>query len=298
MSKYKKNERNLTADNADGRGFLWRFCAFACPKCCAYSCRRAREYLLVAVILYGSVLISSAKAGTLDIGAELASLHYKEPGLMREDGILAGIYARYSGMLITNFTGNILLSCTGGSVKYDGSTMAGIPIETNSSDYLLNLRALLEYQIQFITPFTGISIRFLDDDLASGSSYGYERQTIYLYSPLGMKISGTFGNNWTLGAQGEYDLFWAGLNRNLDYPLTTGTATIELRQRSGYGMQTSVFLQHPISKTFGLSMEIFLRYWNIDTSDSVLVYDPTAVYALFEPANECMVYGLRAGMLW
>ena len=254
--------------------------------------------MVAIAILYPCILTSPATAGTLEAGAELDWLQYKEPGVMKEDGFLIGGFAAYSVMPITNLTCRLFFSCTAGSLRYDGSTMDNTPLEVDTPNYLLRLRALLGYQILFITPFTGLAVRLLNDDLSSNYSGGYERQTTYLYSPAGIEVRGTFGNNWTLGVRGEYDFFWGGLNRNLDYPLAYGKTDIELHQHSGYGIHGAFFVKHPLSKSLDLSVETIFQYWDIDKSDSVLVYYPDAVYELFEPANQCTLYGLRAGLCW
>ena len=255
--------------------------------------------IFLSALVFTICCIPSAQARNIDIGGEIEWFQYKEPGIMKAEGLLGGAYATYDEIFTNHVALNIFLSCAGGFLHYDGKTMEGTPVEVDTPNILIHLRTLLGYEISCLRPFTGIGIRFLDDDLSYESDYGYERQTTYFYSPFGMEIRKTFGNNWTIKARGEYDIFWAGLNRNVDYPLSSGNTTIELNQDSGYGVQALCSLTHPISTSVKLVIETFFRYWDIDQSDSEFIYaQNNMIYEFFEPANRCAVYGLHAGIQW
>jgi hypothetical protein len=233
----------------------------------------------------------------LEIGPEVDSFHYREPGLMKEYGFLYGGFAAFNVTFQSNLVWNLGASLTAGAIRYDGQTMGGEPVKMDTLDRLLDLRTSIGYRWNPVTPFVGIGLRDWNDNLGAYNSAGYNRQTTYLYSPLGMEISGIFGNAWTLGARAEFDLFWAGLNHNTDFPIENNWA-IDLRQRSGYGAKVSVFAQHPMTHSMGLMVEPFFQYWDIGESEEKYVLAPDGLYVFTEPANTTSVFGLRAGLRW
>ena len=241
-----------------------------------------------------------APAGTtcaFEIGPELDYFQYREPGLMKEAGMLYGGFASFTATFQSNVIWNIGASLAAGTLRYDGQTMGGEPVELDTPDRLLDLRTSIGYNWSPVTPFAGLGLRYLNDNLGANSPAGYNRQTFYLYSPLGLEISRTFGNAWTLGARAEFDIFWAGLNRNTDFPLADNS-TLDLSQHSGYGAKASVFLKHPMTRAMGLMVEPFFQYWDIGESEREYILTPDGLYVFFEPANTTSLFGLRAGLCW
>ncbi len=256
--------------------------------------------LLTGIVFGLAAAACASPAGmdfTLELGPELNSFHYREPGLMQEDGFLAGGFASFTAVFQSNVVWNIRSSLTAGTLRYDGQTMEGEPVKLNTPNQLFYLRTSLGYRLNPVTPFVGIGLRYWHDNLGAASAYGYDRQTVYLYSPLGLEISKTFGTTWTLGARGELDWFWGGLNHNTDFPLTDNE-TIDLRQHSGYGTQLSIFVNRPMTQSAGLMIESFFQYWNIDESEHEYVLANDGIYEFFEPANATSLIGLRGGIRW
>ena len=251
--------------------------------------------------LSGLALTTCAtQAGTdfrLEVGPELNAMQYREPGLIKENGFLYGGFASGTAIVKSNLVLNLRASLAAGTLRYDGQTMEGEPASMDTPNRLFTLLTSLGYHWNPVTPFAGIGLRDWNDNLGANSPYGYNRQTTYLYSPLGLEISRAFGNAWTLGARAEFDLFWAGINRNTDFPIE-GNETITLHQHSGYGAQLSIFVHHPMTRSLGLMVESFFQYWNIGRSEQVYILAPDGLLALYEPANETSLLGLRGGLRW
>jgi hypothetical protein len=240
---------------------------------------------------------ASAPVLRLEIGPEVDSFHYREPGLMKEDGLLYGGFASLTAIFQSNLVWKVGGSLAGGILRYDGQTMDGEPVQVNTPDWLLDLRTSLGYKWNMFMPFAGFGLRYWSDNLGANSPSGYKRETTYLYSPVGLEISRTFAADWTLGASAEFDIFWAGFNRNTDFP-GAGNTTLNFRQHSGYGAKASVFLEYSMTRVLGLRVEPFLQYWDIGKSEERGLVTSDGTFTVFEPANTTTLYGLRAALGW
>lgn len=262
--------------------------------------RTGRRSFCIGIFVCLSLATVGAKAEptwTLELGPELDSFHYREPGLIKESGLLYGGFAALTASFHSNLVWNIEASLAAGTLRYEGQTMAGEPVSLDTPNRLANLRTSLGYRWDPLMPYVGLGLRYWNDRLNANSPNGYNRQTAYLYSPLGLEISRTFGQAWRLGASAEFELFWGGLNRNTDFP-PARDETIDLHQHAGYGARAAVFLKHPVTRSLGLMIEPFFQYWNIGESDQAALLTPDALYLLFEPANQTSLFGLRGGLSW
>jgi len=79
----------------------------------------------------------------------------------------------------------------------------------NIDDYILEFRGLAGYDFpvskaSFLTPYAGIGYRYLNDDssgkVASTGALGYERESNYIYSPIGVKFIADLKKGWSMGA--------------------------------------------------------------------------------------------------
>ncbi|NLB60456.1 MAG: hypothetical protein GX806_05245, partial [Lentisphaerae bacterium] len=255
--------------------------------------------------LLGALLLLPAAAGaetaltssTLEIGPELHRLQYREAGLMKENGVLYGGFIRLTIGIHSNLIGSLSGSLTAGEARYDGQTMAGLPLQQDTPQWLMDLRATLGYQWRCLLPFSGLGLRYWNDNLAAHSPYGYKRQTAYLFSPLGLEISKTCQSGWQVGVRWELDWLWLGLNRNTDFPLDD-QVTLDFYQHSGYGTQASLFLKYSRPGQLGFMLEPFWQYWNIQASERQRLRTATGISELYEPANTSTLFGLRGGLRW
>ncbi len=231
-----------------------------------------------------------------EIGGEYASFEYEEEfggsTLMTEEGSLPGLRAQ-----ITSYGGlfwQLSARYSAGDLEYEGQYQDGTPVTADTEDYIVEFRALLGADLTKADPntavpiFTGLGFRYWNDEIDAPG--GYERETTYVYLPIGIEYtkSASDGSRW--GVRGEADILLGGFvtshlsDVDPDYP------DIDNTQDSGYGMRASLFYMFPIGKKTSLSLEGFARYWSIDDSDVVL--------GVMEPANTTTVYGLAASLVW
>lgn len=240
--------------------------------------------------------LESLQKRSWEIGPEIYYYKYEEPGFNLEwEGMFYGLAGAYTNRdwvpaskeesaqddkWMWGGEGRFAY----GQVDYDGQTMAGTPVRLNDiDDYVLEFRLLLgpdfPKQTRMDTLYAGIGYRYLNDD------FQYERESNYLYVPVGFKTIGNLKNGWTFGANAEFDIFlWGQQNSHLS---EVGFVDIENEQDSGYGLRGSVRFQKHGKKT-DFIIEPFIRYWNIDNSDVVLGY--------YEPENETIEFGIS--LIW
>lgn len=228
---------------------------------------------------------------------------YEEPDIdIQVDGDMYGIMGSYT------YHKKALLSTSveycRGDLKYDGYTQEGVPLEGDTDDWILEWRALLGLDFPIgkclLTPFSGIGYRYWNNQ-GEGTGF-YEREITYWYSPMGLAFFGAFSPKWTFGISGEYDFFWSGKSETDLGDVLHGLPRVNLNftQQGGYGLRGSLWIKGHIAEHFALSIEPFVRYWDIDRSDPVtLVYfgAPTGL-AVTEPGNQTTEYGLLLNLIF
>ncbi|MFH1440808.1 MAG: hypothetical protein ABIH18_02035 [Candidatus Omnitrophota bacterium] len=219
-----------------------------------------------------------AGIGHLEIGPEIYYFRYKEPGVMKEDGMMYGLTGAYSWH--NNFMLKAEGRIAGGQVDYEGSGTID-----NISDFSAEVRGLGGYDFKpseefIITPYFGIGYRYLNDDASgkiSSTNYGgYERESNYIYSPIGVEGVFNMQDGWSIGGLVEYDIFWQGKQKShlsdvRCYDPIAGYYTdndVENDQDKGYGIRGSIKLLKKGEK-LDFVIEPFIRYWNIKKSKEV-----------------------------
>ncbi len=200
------------------------------------------------------------------MGVETSYIKYREPGVMREQGMMYGVTGSY------DYHNKIMLKVEGrgswGRVDYRNSGAIN-----NINDYILESRGLGGYDFSVLgrhtlTPYIGFGYRYLNDDMSqrvsSTGAWGYERESNYYYSPVGIEAIANLENNWSIGLTGEYDFFWLGkqVSHLSDVP---GYEDSKNRQSKGHGFRGSVKLQRSFEKV-AFVLEPFIRYWGIKES--------------------------------
>jgi len=142
--------------------------------------------------------------------------------------------------------------------------------------------------------------RYLNDDSSgkttSTNAAGYERESNYIYSPIGLEATYKMQNDWSIGASAEYDIFWWGRQNSHLSDANRGFADVENDQNEGYGVRGSLKLQKKGEK-FDLILEPFIRYWNVAKSnDSNVTYAGVIVGYGYEPKNNTTEYGIKIGV--
>lgn len=251
--------------------------------------------LCFAFVGMGGVLAQTERlkhAG--ELGTEISYIKYKEPGVMEEKGAMYGIAGSYT------YRPKFMLKADGrfsyGQVDYKNSGTLD-----NINDYILEFRGLGGYDFPVfttstLTPYMGIGYRYLNDDMTGTTStgaLGYERESNYLYSPIGVEIITPLKNDWSIGATAEYDIFWRGLQKS--HLSDTGLALndIENDQDKGYGIRGSIKLLKKV-KNLDFVIEPFIKYWNIKKSkEAVITYSGTIIGYGYEPKNNSTEIGCK-----
>jgi hypothetical protein len=258
--------------------------------------------LAVCILLAGSLGIEdgtesleAAAFRAWRIAPEVSHYRYREPGVMKNEGTLYGIVASYT---FDNDTLDYLdtgpddvVRLEGrlgfGEVDYDGSYMDGTPLSTSGSDeFLFNLRLLWgrEYPgARFLDGiYAGLGYRYLNDD-SSAQAGGYERESNYLYVPLGGRKDFELTPRWDLSITGEFDVLIIG--RQISHLSDADPMLPDVRnwQWPGIGVGLSAEVRHEWQDV-DLGFAPFLRYWWVAESNVDQGY--------YEPENNTFEYGL------
>ncbi|MDD4910203.1 MAG: hypothetical protein PHR44_05940 [Candidatus Omnitrophica bacterium] len=264
--------------------------------------------ILIAVFLYfgmtGTLTVFAAEPirHKMELGTEISHITYEEPGVMEEKGVFYGVAGSYTyrdalSLPVSNVS-SYMLKVEGrfaaGEVDYTSSSSGSID---DIDDYLWEARGLAGYDFSssyttsVITPYTGIGYRYLNDDGAgkistTGGAF-YERESNYLYSPIGIEIAAKLEDGWSIGGLFEYDYFWWGKQKS-HMGILPGYYDIENDQEKGYGLRGSLKLKRE-GKIVDFIIEPFIRYWDI--KDSEVTIDPDGD-GWIEPENNSTEYGL------
>jgi len=235
------------------------------------------------------------------IGPEIYSFKYKEPAFpgftgMEDKGIFYGMHFGCTSrdwVSTSSLKGGSVFKAEGrfafGRVDYDGALSDGTPYKLNGiNDFVFEGRLLLgaDMLIGDIlgTLYSGVGYRYLNDD-TSFDPYGYERESNYLYIPLGGEIYANLKADWYWGAGIEFDYLAWGMQRTHLSDIDPFYPDVDNNQNSGYGYRASLRFEHK-SKKAVFAIEPFYRYWDID--DSEIEYG-----VLVEPDNSTKEIGVQ-----
>jgi len=238
---------------------------------------------------------------TWAIGAEIYNFKYEE-SVMDEEGVFYGFNLGLTsrpwvtdsqadsspeGGPMFGFEGRVAF----GQVDYDGALNDGTPLTINNiDDYVLEARGIVGMdQIAgdaIHNIYVGIGYRYLNDDLAAHPA-GYERESNYLYLPIGFQLGIGLEEGWSWGARLEYDIFLWGEQRSFLRQADPTLPNVKNDQDEGFGYRASIRIQHKGTDGI-LIFEPFFRFWDIEDSD--------ASVGFFEPANETAEIGIQ--IIW
>jgi hypothetical protein len=233
------------------------------------------------------------KRETLFIGPEIYRFEYEESGI-QDTGTFYGVVFGYiyRGWIPDTDMEKIKASrkmlamefrYAGGEVDYDGQLMSGTPYRiSNIPDKTFEARLLIGPDLlrkkHLSTFYTGVGYRYLLDDSTSDPA-GYERESNYLYLPVGYQFHQFTDAPWSIAATIEGDLLLLGVQKT-----DLGFLDVNNDQHTGLGFRTAVKFQNQ-SDDYIFSIEPFFRYWDIDDSETVKF--------LREPANETIEFGIQ-----
>ena len=242
-----------------------------------------------------------------DFGAEVYNYKYEEPGLMETEGVFYGFRLGFTDHTWVSDSpqsppadGGLMFRADGrlafGQVDYEGgivdlNTGNVLPYRMdNIDDWLFEGRLVLGNdwlrQSALHTVYAGIGYRYLNDDSSFDPS-GYERESNYLYIPVGYLFDGGHSAGWSLGFGAEFDLFLVGNQRSYLSDVSLAYSDVDNRQDSGYGYRACIKIQHKSKKGIFV-IEPFIRYWDIDDSE----FSVETFGTVYEPANETTEIGI------
>lgn len=240
---------------------------------------------------------------TFEIGPEFYSFHYDEPTIdVEEEAFLSGVQAAVTGRSKSNaLMGRVEGRFVAGRVDYDGSLSDGTPWTDKGDDFAFEFRGLVGRDFKMgesrITPIFGVGYRYLNDNLES--QYAYEREIRYTYSPIGFEVLSPIVGGWSLGVHAEYDIFWQGIVKSHLSDVNPSYSNVRNEQDSGFGARASVCLNKKIGEKLSLSIEPFIRYWDIDRSNiAQITYSGYIIGYGYEPRNRTEEYGLKISLAW
>jgi len=240
------------------------------------------------------------------IGTEISYIKYEEPDVMGEEGAMYGLVSSYTyrGWVsstrpkvkrpMIRFEGKYSY----GQVEYtsnDTGSMDGI------DDFMIEGRGLLGYDFisdkTTITPYIGMGYRYLYDDSSGKTTTtgarGYQRESNYYYSPVGLEVLTDLKNGWSLGVMLEYDIFWDGEQKSYLSDANLGFSDLTNDQNDGYGLRSYIRLRKESSK-WDLSIEPFIKYWNIDKSEKTNLTYAGVIWGYgWEPENSSTEAGAK-----
>ncbi len=228
------------------------------------------------------------------VGFEVYQFKYEEPDVMEEDGVMRGICLSYVNH--DKWMSKVEFRYSSGQVDYENS---GKIDDINDYTYELRLIGGYDYSIfskSTLTPYFGIAYRYLNDDMggeiSSTGAAGYERESNYIYSPLGIEFTTPLGSSWSFGAVLEYNLFWWGKQISHLSDVDPGYNDLENYQKVGYGARGSIILEKK-GRNIDLVIEPFIRYWDIKKSKNDDIYYYGAYWGYgWEPENNTTEIGV------
>ena len=236
------------------------------------------------------------------VGPYASYIKYEEPDVMEETGFMAGVFADYSA----HYTQGIVFGADGtlsaGQVDYDSVSTGSID---GIDDFMGEVRGSVGYDIAMsgetrATPYVGFGYRFLRDEtggmISTTGAAGYDRETEYLYVPVGIKTMSNLNSDWKFGFNIEYDVFIDGTQKSELGDVVAGVDTLENDQDDGYGVRGSIKLVKTGEK-YSILVEPFIRYWNIEDSDlqSVSIGGTPIGIVGIEPENNSFEAGFKVG---
>ncbi len=265
---------------------------------------------------------------SLELGGEWFDYTYREEGFMKLDGTMHGVYATYAHRFHENTPVetwkdvwnaparfNLLRFETRYSQGHDIHYRSnGTGEKFDEDHYVWETRGLVGYDVPLkenilFTPYFGFGHRYLLDnnggERSTSNAWSYDRESRYLYVPLGFDITRQFKQAWSIGFNVEYDIFWDGeqTSHMEDGPAGSNYDTVVNEQDEGYGLRGSVKIVKKQDR-FDFVIEPFARYWHI--KESLVTFatrngqhvpgDEPDTYVVFtEPNNRTWEYGVRAG---
>lgn len=252
----------------------------------------------------GSVAAVPASAQTrsgFEVGAEIYDYSYREQvedeDLVFDDGTFFGVTASYAHRLGDNWFLRARTSFAWGSVDYssDDGQLSDVPQDMGQlelhvgHDFGLGSGATL-------TAFTGVGGRVLNDhsggEETESGFQGYDREVAYAYIPVGLSVGVPLGGGLSVAVSGQYNHVFGGKATSRFSELDPELPDIDLDLNGGSGFELSAMVSIPVGKS-AVRIGPFLRRWDIDRSDSLILREEDLELEVYEPENRTNEAGVR-----
>ena len=249
------------------------------------------------IISIESLYAQPLKKHAFEIGPEISYRTYEEPSMMKEKGWMYGLVGSYA------YHNKLMLKVEGrgnwGEMDYSSPISGKI---NDIENYMLEGRGVVGYdfliaEVHAITPYIGVGYRYLNDNgsgkvSTTGASF-YERESNYLYSPLGLEINVQLGHNFYFKELMEFDYFWRGWQKTHLSDVIPGLNDPTNTQKKGYGVRGYIgFLI--VTNKIDFELGPFVTYWNIKKSDEeTITYYGTPIGIGLEPKNNTTEIGFK-----
>jgi len=236
-----------------------------------------------------------------EFGLTLSSYSYQEPSVsVGMTAINYGLEYRKTSLLNGGQFVLAGVDYAAGTDRYSGSGTLNVPKSYYNTKLAIGTDWV--YGSQIVSPYFGLGYRFLSQTggglTTSTGAVMYDRQSTYLYIPVGLKQRSLTGDGGMLESSFELDYLVSGnqfsglsIMNSFGY---TGSNDITNRQTSGYGLNASFMYKRPD----GWSLGPYWKYWNISNSDLATwtyKYGSTSyTKSMYEPANTTEEFGFKA----
>lgn len=226
------------------------------------------------------------------IGTEAYSVTYKEPGIMKESGVMKGVAGscKYSHKSKTIEVEGRFAS---GTVDYSSNNTGSID---NKDNYTTEWRILGGQSFRLtknstLTPYIGWGFRKLHDEgtgrISTTGHFNYDRTAVWQYSPIGIKVNSGLNGKWSIETTIEYDFFWRGKQKSQLGDADPAHKNITNVQEKGHGARISLSITRKF-QNFSLEIKPFIRSWFIEDSNPA---DSGAGGQMVEPGNRTFEIG-------
>jgi len=207
---------------------------------------------------------------------------------MSQEGWMAGVALSTENYDASDFYTSFQTKLGYGQVDY---TSAGTGTMTGISDYQFEGSGAFGLGIEGTsirtTPYIGVGFRYLLNasglKQSSTGHYGYDRESRYVYIPIGFNIETKPVNESYFAFRAEYDYFVYGQQTSYLSDISPNYPDITNDQEEGSGLKLSG--KYHFDKSGGL--EVYMDYWDI--ADSKLDISGN----FMEPRNTTTELGLK-----
>jgi hypothetical protein len=222
-----------------------------------------------------------------EIGRQLSSYRYEEQVnssfFMSNEGIKLGVTASLTQALPHNWYVMGDGRYAWGHVDYTGSGT-----KANNRDAILEARLSLGRDLEFggyvLSPYIGLGIRNLNNDLrgmTSTGASGYRRESSYRYLPIGLTHRFHAGGDSRIATSLEYDYLIEGSQLSRLSDADSRYNDPRNTQRFGFGFRMSTSYE-----TMRWSAGVFYHFWSLgDSERGTLTFNGVNIGGAIEPKN-------------